>query len=322
MLELGDRAAIGPLTAGDGLAPYPVELPAPPPQPIDTTGAALVRARAAYSRGELEACRSELAHLDVAEMLAASDRASASRSLALDIACAWAATLHAEAETHAQTFASYGLDLPETVLAPDVEAVLGTAIEHGGEARRHALAIRGAVGTRLVVDGRPAGCALPCTLDLAPGPHVLAVERDGYVPAHQVGRVPDVASVSLDQALASPELAARQWRARIGRGQPAADAIGAALVGRFVADRRVVVLHAGPRLTGELVVAGARVASKEGTRAHELVRELAYDGGVLHRPEVWQRPLFWIVTTGAAIVVAGAIVAVTYQRPISTSGGF
>jgi hypothetical protein len=43
------------------------------------------------------------------------------------------------------------------------------------------------------------------------------------------------------------------------------------------------------------------------------IRELAYDGGVLHRPSVFQRPWFWIAAAGAAIVIAGAIVAVTYK---------
>jgi hypothetical protein len=42
----------------------------------------------------------------------------------------------------------------------------------------------------------------------------------------------------------------------------------------------------------------------------------------LQRPALWQRPLFWIIASGAAVLVAGSIVAITYQRPIHTSVGF
>jgi hypothetical protein len=164
---------------------------------------------------------------------------------------------------------------------------------------------------------------VPCTKQLAPGEHVVAVEADGYAPAMQVVRVPDVAHITIAQPPAAAMLAAQQWRARTGRGLPAADATGAALIGRFVPDRRVAIVHGGPHLEGELVVDSTHVAAMERARgeAPDLLRELAYDGGVLHRPAVWQRPWFWIVVGGAAVVIAGAIVAATYQPPIHTTVG-
>ena len=73
-----------------------------------------------------------------------------------------------------------------------------------------------------------------------------------------------------------------------------------------------------------LVVDGLRVAIKEVPRgdADDLLRELAYDGRILQRPAVWQRPWFWIAVGGAAIAIAAGIVAATYQRPLHTSAGF
>ena len=53
------------------------------------------------------------------------------------------------------------------------------------------LSIDGVSGARLVVDGRDAGCAVPCTIDLRPGDHVVAVTADGYLPASKQIRVPD-----------------------------------------------------------------------------------------------------------------------------------
>jgi PEGA domain-containing protein len=323
VLELGDRDAIGALHAADGLAPYEVALPAPPPQPIDDTTAAITRARTAYVHGELEACRSELVHVDIARLLADGDRVRASRALVFDAACAWGATAKRDAEADAERLASFGLELPDSAVAPDVETMIGTALERVGKEPTHALAIDGVAGARLIVDGRPGGCAVPCTKQLAPGEHVIAAEADGYAPAMQVVRVPDVTHVSIAQAPAAAVLAAQQWRARTGRGLPAADATGAALIGQFVPDRRVAVVHGGPHLEGELVVDSAHVAAMERARGEtpDLLRELAYDGGVLHRPAVWQRPWFWIVVGGVAVVVAGAIVAATYQPPIHTTVG-
>jgi len=66
---------------------------------------------------------------------------------------------------------------------------------------------------------------------------------------------------------------------------------------------------------------GKLAASATGDRGDgvSLVRELAYDGGMLKRPALWQRPTFWIAVTGAAVLVAGAIVWVVYEPEIRSN---
>jgi hypothetical protein len=317
LLVDGDPAAVGalPTHAVDGLELHPVELPAPAPAPPDPSASTITRARSSYARGDFDACRRELATIDHVRLLAARERTLVARALVLDAACGWGALDKAAAQTTAARLASFSLELPDLGVSPDVERMLGDAIAAAGKAKRSPLAVTGVVGARLSVDGIEAGCALPCTIDLGPGDHVLAVEADGFQPAVQRVRVPQARELAIAQQPASAELAAKQWRARVGRGQPATDVVGAALLGKLGKQTRVAFVHGDTRLTGALVVGGTLVATATGSRNEgaDLVRELAYDGGVLHRPSLWQRPWFWIAATGAVALVAGAIVAVTYE---------
>jgi hypothetical protein len=184
--------------------------------------------------------------------------------------------------------------------------------------------VRGAPGARLSVDGKLPACALPCAVDLVPGDHVLAVTADGFADAAREVRIPDTTTVTIDQPAASPALAAAQWRARAGRGLPSTDAVGARLIAQLGGERRVAVLHAGGAgepLTGALVLDGALAATATARNGDDagLVRELAYDAGVLPRPTVFQRPWFWIAVSGLALGVAASITALTYHPPVHTS---
>src|SRR5262249_7009392 len=78
----GDRGARGGTPRVAGLDPREVALPAPPTQVADATGPAIARARVAYQHGDLDACRGELARVDIAAVLARGDRATAARALA------------------------------------------------------------------------------------------------------------------------------------------------------------------------------------------------------------------------------------------------
>ncbi len=317
-----DPAAVGELAprAVAGLELRTVELPAPPAPPTDVSAPVLTRARAAYAGGDFDACRSELAKVDVVHLLVAQNRALASRAITLEAACAWGALAKADAKTAAARIASFGLELPESAVAPDVEQLIGTAVAAAGKEPRHQLAIQGETGARLAIDGRPAGCTLPCTLDVSGGDHVLAVDADGFMPTSRLVRTPETTKVTLAQQPASAQLAAQQWRARIGRGLPGTDTVGVALIAKLAGDQRIAVLRGGGRLEGSIIVDGALRAQAVRDRGQgpALVRELAYDGGVLQRPAVWQRPWFWIAVSGAAVVVAGAIVWATYEPEIQT----
>jgi hypothetical protein len=320
----GDRAGIGDVSphAVAGLELHDVALPAPSPPAPDDAAAVIARARSGFAGGDFDACRGELGNVEVGMLLARNERGLAARALVLGAACAWPD--RAGAEMQAGKLASFGLELPDMTVPAELERLLGAAITAAGKAPRAPLAVTGVVGARLAIDGRPGGCALPCTVDVAPGDHVVAVEADGYMPAWRLVRSPDVATVALAQDAASPQLAALQWRARIGRGLPATDATGAALVARLAGDRRVAVLHGDTSLTAAMVVDGALAASVTRPRgdAPTALRELAYDSGVLHRPSIYQRPWFWIAVSGAVVAIAGAIVIVEYQPEIRTKAVF
>jgi hypothetical protein len=103
---------------------------------------------------------------------------------------------------------------------------------------------------------------------------------------------------------------------------PAADVVGARLLSHFVATSRIAYVRADSRLTGALVVDGKLVASATRDRGEQaaLIGDLAYDGGLLHRPAFYQRPLFWIITASVATAAAGTIWFL--NRPIHTSVGF
>lgn len=311
----------------EGLALHAVVLPAPLPAPRDETSAPLARARKAYAAGELEACRAEIAKLDVASMLAAGARDAAARALALDAACAWGMQATTVARAIAARLAAYGLALPDAGISPDIEAVIGDAIVAAGNARAREVRVRGEAGARLRVDGRAPACALPCRVDLVPGEHVLAVSADGRADAHRAIRVPDVVEVEIAQTAASPALAVTQWRARAGLGLPATDDVGARLIAQLAGERRVAVLaerrfdHQRSQLDGALIIDGvvAARAKASGGDVAGVLRELAYDAGVLHRPSVVQRPWFWIAVSGATLAIAATITVIVYQPSQRTS---
>jgi len=310
----GDLAAVGDLPRVDGLELRRIALPAATPVATNNSESTVALARKAYVAGDFATCRTELAAIDLTAELAAGDRSTASRALTLATACAFGSAAKSDAMATAAQLASYGLELPTAAVSPDVETLIGKAIETVGSAPRGQLALTGVIGARVAVDGL-ASCALPCTIPLAPGEHVLAADADGYAPATRTVRIPDDTTVAIAQTAASPELAANQWRARIARGAPVGDPVGAALLGALGRDRRVAYIHGDRVLTGELVVDGKLAASAEAKAgdSETLVRHLAYDGAVLHRPAVWQRPWFWIAVSGVALGAVGAVLYV--NRP-------
>jgi hypothetical protein len=310
----GDPAALATLPSVDGLELRRITAPASAAPP-DGTVAELAQARAAYAGGDPDTCRAAVAKLDLVQLLARRERLAVARALVLDAACAWAGADKTAARATAARLATFGLELPEISISPDVERALGDAVVTVGRAKRVALAIDGVVGGRVILDGRDAGCTLPCSVDVAPGDHVVAVETDGYEPAAQLVRVDAARALKIDQQPASPPLAAAQWQARVGRGFPAVDVVGAALIGRFAGEARVAWLHADRTLDGALVVDGKTVAraQRDAGQSGPLLRELAYEGRVLPRPTVWQKPTTWIWISAAVLAVAGGIIYAVYE---------
>ncbi len=301
-------------SAVTGLALHPATLPPEAPPVDESVASVLVSARRAYATGEADRCREQLATLDLPALLARGNRAAAARALALDTACAYQGLAREDAARIAAQLAVLGLDLPADAVAREAEDLIVAAIATASAASRAKLEVTGVTGARVSVDGRPATCVTPCPLELVAGDHVISVDADGYAPAWKTVRVPDSSHLAIEQQPAPPALAGSQWRARVGRGLPPTDAKGAELLALALAEPRIAYL-AGT--TGVLIVDGTLRATGSG-ESPALLRELAYDGGLLQRPKVWQRPWFWIVVAGATAVVSGAVIYTTYQPEIET----
>ena len=172
----------------DGLDLASVELPVAPSSPPRSAEAsqAVATARAAYlERGDFDTCVAALGDVDVPALLVEGGRELAARVLVWRTACAFGRQAPAEAAAHAAALAGFGLALPADAgaVTPDVEAILVAALDRDGATARLAVEVEGRAGARLTVDGRPAECALPCTVALAPGDHVVAATADGAAPA-------------------------------------------------------------------------------------------------------------------------------------------
>lgn len=311
----GDRTAVTDEPVVKGLAVRAVHVPDPLPESTDETAGEVALARSAYVAGDFDKCRTKLAAIEVSSLLAKGLRASAARVLVLDTACAWGSLDRAAAAVLAGRIAVLGLELPDLAISPDVERVIGDAVTRTGKAQRSKLAIDGVAGARVSIDGRESSCTMPCVVDLPPGDHVIYSEADGYQPVTRTVRVGDVDKLSVEMQPATPELAGHQWLARIARGLPAADATGAALIGRFSREPRVAFVHADTQLAGTLIIDGKPVASAVRRRdeVSTLLRDLAYDGGVLRRPSIWERPTFWIAATIGTALVGGALIWIFYE---------
>ena len=326
LLVDGDRAKVGDLDAHAvaGIELWPIDILRAAEPPHDEVITRLAAARTAYVGGDFDRCRAELWRVPVTWLLRVGKRDVVARRIALWAACAFGAQSISEAETEATTLATLGLEMPDAPLPHEVENMVARALVAVGKAPRHPLAITGTVGARLAVDGKPADCTLPCTVQLPAGDHYIRIEADGFEPRSQWVRIPDTKQLALAAKPASYHTAAAQWHARIGRGLPIDDEVGARLLARISPRPRIALVHGGAeRLAGTLIVDGViRARAEHDGDPAALIRELAYDGGVLERPAIWQRPAFWIATSAAVIVIAGAIVYAIYEPDIETEVGF
>ncbi len=322
-------AVAGDLDNGElpGFTLRRVELPRPRPTPIDRTAAAVAAARAAYlERGDFEACVTSLEPVGVPPLLASGRRDLAARVLVWRAACAWGRMARAETESIAAQLAGFGLELPPDAgaVTPDVEAVLVAALDRAGATPRVPLTVAGHAGAGLGVDGRPAECVLPCTVEVTPGDHVVAVDADGFEPLWRLVRAPAAAPFTPALAPAAPALAVVQWRARTGRGLRPDDDDGLALVARAVEARRVLYLGVGARLRGALIVDGVVKARGERPprQALALARDLTVRGGLVDRVPLHRRPRFWLAIGAAALVAATITAAILIEPEIHTEVGF
>jgi hypothetical protein len=292
-------------------APTALEAPAPSPWPTR-----LAAARKAYVSASFAECLKQLeGDAAVPELLANAERVLAARVLAWRAACHTAANQPQPARVAAEALATFQLAVPEDVgsMTPDAEGLLARAITQVGATPLRKLRVESIpAGAAVEVDGRPAACTTPCTVDVLAGTHVVKLSADGYSPSWQLV-AESAPAVTLQ--VAPPELAATQWRARVQRGDAVdSDASVKLLSNALRAPRLAVVTSdaATPRtLRGALAVDGVLTtrAERDGD-AEGLVRDLLVRGQIVEEaPPLYKRWPFW-VAVGAAAVAAGVTTAV------------
>jgi hypothetical protein len=338
----GSDAARAELESGlAGQSALPVELRLSPlpnvPAPASDPGLAarLSEARSRYIAADFEGCLARLADdAQLAEVLGRGEVTLAARTLLWRTACEAARGAAGEADRAAQQFARMGFELPPDAgaVTPDVERLLTDALAAAQRAPRVPLRVE---STREVaevsIDGRSQGCVTPCTLEVAPGEHVVALSADGLTPLVTRTTVRRGGPVlALSPELASPELARRQWSARQAARRELDDAASLRLLARAVPAQKLVLIHAEPvqgervELRGAYAVDG-QVAARAGSRPvslHDLdeeglslVEELLVRGNTLEpaRP-VWKNPWLW-VAVGLGAAAAATATALLLREP-------
>jgi len=306
----------------------------------DDIAARLSTARRSYVRAAFGACLEAIVPQPaIADLLAAKRRDAAARVLFWRIACRVGSGAAAEAKREAREFAVLGLDIPLDVgtATPEVEALLTAQIQKVADERKLPVDVTADVGGASVsVDGRPAACTAPCTLDLVAGNHVVGVEADGIVPAVRSVRVEAARlPVRFETSAAPPELAAEQWKLRYA-GSPAVESTPSVrLLARAIRARRLALLTAEGggaepvHLRAVLALDGAVSARSERSgRAVDretelLLRDLLVTGRVLEpAPGLFRRPSFWVAMGLAAAAAAGAAVLLLYKPAPRVEVGF
>src|SRR5262245_8375839 len=316
-----------------GELPIDTAEPSPDPEVELRLGAA----RKEYVDAAFAACVSRLAVPTlVPELLGRGRRMEASRVLLWRAACRAGAGRTGEARADAASLAAFGLEVPPDAAAvsPEVELLFTQAEAAADKTPRSPLAIEapGIVRARVAVDGRPEVCIAPCTVDLRAGDHLVRVEADGRAPDSRLVRVPGP-TASFTLVPAPPELAARQWASRYGRGPAIDSAPSVGLLATATRSRSLAVFTVetgkGQRLRGVLALDGEVAARSERTidaapgaaadEAPALLRDLLVRGKLLEpAPPLWKRPVFWVVVAGVTVAAAGVTALILYDPPVDT----
>lgn len=334
-----------------------------PPADVELGAAEVAAAYQDFVAGDGSRCRERLAAVDLPRLLAHRQRTAVARALLLDARCAEGLGNPAAADARFAEFAGYELDLAETsgVLSPALRPRFDQALARAAQAPRVRLAVDGASGGRVLIDGRLAGCAAPCTPAVSQGAHVIAIEADGValawrkVSAEGPARAADGKEaapqvVALPQAAASAAEATQQWHARAGSGFAPDDAAGLRLLPLIARDDRVVYLRvaapspssaaaaaagtggtagaaAPPTLAGALVVRRPGEAAPATVRGQRLTLEaapaLVRQLAIDAKLIAAPRPRwFWPVLIGSVVTTAAVTAALLYQPETRTEVSF
>jgi hypothetical protein len=310
--------------------------PAPPPD----RSSLLPAARQAYVNGDFAGCLSSLGSDGlVTEALAAGRRELAARLLFWRVACRVGSGALPAAEDEARRFAAFGLEVPADAAqaTPEVEALLGRALKQAAGLGKLTLDVDAPpLRTGVSLDGRPGACVTPCTLEVLPGDHLIALDAEGYLPVARLVAVRARAQVKLVVTPAPPEVAAAQWSARYGGSPLLYSEPSTRLLARAIAARRLVLINAEGtgelKLRGTLAADGVVSAQAERTartanldaESRRLLRDLLVSGKVFEPAKpIYKRAAFWVpLVLAVSAAIVSASIAATLSPNIHTRVGF
>lgn len=302
----------------------------------------LQEARRHYIDAEFSACLQSLGDEGVLhQTLGAGQRQLVARLLLWRVACHVGMGQEDAARQVAEEVGVLRLEIPADVgvLPPEVGRVMVRGAQTGMARARTTLRITSDFGpARISLDGRPAVCTAPCSLEVLEGQHVLGVDAEGRQPAVQViaarGAELDVAFTTLP---ATPELAASQWTAHYAGSSAALDSAGSLrLLSSALRAPRLVLLNAeaeqeGYRLRGTFALDGRVAARTERSTkpgalqetTEGVLRDLLIQGHVMEpAPALYQRRDFWIAVGVAAAIAGASTAALLWKQPVRTEVGF
>ncbi|MBK8257953.1 MAG: hypothetical protein IPK82_35470 [Polyangiaceae bacterium] len=300
---------------------------------------AVSAARSAYVSADVATCLASTGNKDLLSSLFMDGRRTqAARLLFWRVACRVVEGESREAEREASEFAALGLDVPPDADAasPEVERVIGNAMRTAASQKRVSVEVLSTVAVEVAVDGEPASCSTPCSVEVRPGSHFIGVFGDGLTSAVVRVTVPEQTKVSFSPVAASPAQAASQWKVKYGSGPAIESTPSIMLLAKSVAARNFALFVAEkgdlPKpLRGMLTASGgaplrAERALLEPTspaeQAMPLFLELLRNARVVETKPLYKNPWFWAVTVTAAGLATGITAGLLYERDVRTQVGF
>ncbi len=310
------------------------------PAPTADRSPLLPAARQKYVNGDFAGCLQSLsADGLMSELLAAGRRELLARVLFWRVACRVGSGALPAATSEAVQFAALGLEVPADAAeaTPEVESLLVRALKESATLGKLTLEVDAPpLRAGVSLDGRPGACVTPCSLEVLPGEHLIALDAEGYLPVARMVAMKERTQVKLEVTPAPPEVAAEQWSARYGGSALLYSEPSTRLLAQAIAARRLVLINAEGtgelRLRGTLATDGtvraqaeraARPASLD-AEARRLLRDLLVSGKVFEPAKpIYKRAAFWVpLALAVSAAVISASIAATLAPNIHTRVGF
>jgi hypothetical protein len=292
-------------------------------------------ARRQYVDGDFAGCLKTLGDALVPALLAEGKRELLARLLFWRVACRVGSGALPAATEEARQFAALGLEIPADAAqaTPEVESLLVGALKE--PVRKVTLQVDAPpLRAGVSLDGRPGACVTPCTLEVLPGEHLVALDAEGYLPVTRLVSVKERAQVKLEATPAPPEVAAAQWSAHYGGSPWLYSEPSTRLLARAIAARRLVLVNVEDnlRLRGTLAIDGAVSAHAEraarsanlDAESRRLLRDLLVSGKIFEPAKpIYKRAAFWVpLTLAVSAAIIATSIAVVLAPNVHTRVGF